>query len=533
MTIDASGNRLPAATSQPDGDPNSETAGGARRTRGALVIRNVSLNFVSQIWFTALAIVATPYIVHKLGADLYGLYVLIAAILGYFAFLDLGLGAALTKYIAEYDATGDRAAVTRMLRTAFGMYLVLGGGGALILAVATPWLVEHVFTVPPGDQLTARLGFYLAALGFLINLPSQTFGVVPTALQRFDYVVGRTIFFSTLSIVATVATLAAGYGLTAVFVVNLVISFATAVSFYFVARRLLPWARFRPRLYRRELRTLLTFGGLKASQRLAVQMMIQLDKVVVGAVFPLSTLAYYAIPLSLSQRIMRLSWNVGTAIFPAASALFGNNDERRLNELYLRAMKLTALLGCSTSAIMFFYAHDILRYWIGPAFELHSSSILMILAIANLLFALTTSPGLILEATNRIKVSTVYTWIAAGTNIVFLALLVPTIGVEGAAWAVLANAATQVPLFFYYIHTRVLSVSLRELVTRSFVRPCVSVVIMAPLMIWASGRVENLIELAFVCIATFICYFVVTALLGTYDDRDWTAARTLLRRRGA
>ena len=263
-------------------------------------------------------------------------------------------------------------------------------------------------------------------------------------------------------------------------------------------------------------------------------MMIQLDRVVVEPSFPLSAVAYYAIPLSLSQRSCD---SVGTLAPPSSRPqvpFVGVTTNDGLNELYLRAMKLTALFGCSTSAMMFFYAHDILRYWIGLAFELHSSSILMILAVANLLFALTTSPGLILEAKNRIKVSTVYTWIAAGTNIVFLALLVPTIGVEGAAWAVFANAATQVTVgFFTHVHTRVLSVSLRELVTRSFVRPCVSVVIMAPLMIWASGRVENLIELAFVCIATFICYFVVTALLGTYDDRDWTAARTLLRRRGA
>ena len=261
-----------------------------------------------------------PYIVRHLGPDLYGLFVLIGAILGYFSFLDLGLGAALTKYIAQYDAVDDRPALTRILRTAFGMYIVLGAGGARILAVATPWLVQHVFSVPAGDQQTARIGFYLAAIGFLINLPSQTFGMVPTALQRFDYVVGRTVFFGTLNIVATVGVLAMGYGLVAVFVVTLVITSATAASFYFVARRLLPWARFSPHFYRPEIRTLLTFGALKASQRFAGQLMIQLTESLSGWSSHFRRLRMTLNRL-LSQQVVRLGRNVGTAIFPAASAL--------------------------------------------------------------------------------------------------------------------------------------------------------------------------------------------------------------------
>jgi O-antigen/teichoic acid export membrane protein len=514
-------------------DPNESLAdhrnrGG--RTHGAVVARNVSLNFVSQVWFTALALVTTPYITGQLGPDLYGLFVLVGAILGYFSFLDLGLGTALTKYIAQYDAVDDHDEVNRMLRTGFGTYLVLGGGGAIILAVATPWLVEHVFSVPPGDADTARIGFYLAALGFFVNLPSQTFGVIPTALQRFDFVVGRTIFFGTLGIVSTVVVLAAGYGLDAVFVVNLVITAATAASFYFVARRLLPWARFRPKIFRAELRTLLTFGSLKASQRVAVQLVTQLDRIVVGAVFPLSAVAFYALPLTLSQRVLRVGWNVGNAIFPAASALVGTNDNHRLNDLYLRSMKVTALLGCSTSAVLLIYASQIMRYWLDPLYETHSSHILMILAVANLLFALTTAPGLMLEAANRIRASTIFAWFSAACNVALLAILVPTIGLDGAAWAVFANAATQVPLYIYYAHSRVLDITLRDLFTASLARPFAGVVILAPAMIWARGQVNNLGELVVLCLVSLAGYFAVTALIGTYDERDRSAFKGLFRR---
>src|SRR5947209_754419 len=93
-----------------------------QRDRGAVVVRNVGLNFLSQFWFAAISIVSLPYIVHSLGATLFGVYVLVSAILGYFAFLDFGMGDALTKYVAEYDAAGDQGAVSRTLQTGFATY---------------------------------------------------------------------------------------------------------------------------------------------------------------------------------------------------------------------------------------------------------------------------------------------------------------------------------------------------------------------------------------------------------------------------
>jgi len=69
-------------------------------------------------------------------------------------------------------------------------------------------------------------------------------------------------------------------------------------------------------------------------------------------------------------------------------------------------MKLAALMGIPTSAIMFFYAHEIMQHWLSAKFDAKSSSVLMILAAANLLYAFTTVPAVTLDATGRIKVAT-------------------------------------------------------------------------------------------------------------------------------
>jgi O-antigen/teichoic acid export membrane protein len=510
--------------------PTESTGTTPSGTRGTIVARNVGLNFISQFWFAALVIVTTPYIVRNLGVDSYGLYLIISVVMGYFSFLDLGLGAALVKYISEYDAAGDARAVERFVRTGSGLLLVVGALGAAAIAVFSSFLVERVLTLGESEEDVARVGFYLGALGFFVNLPAQTFSVVPAALQRFDVVVVRTIAFGTAAIAGTIVVLALGYGLLAVLVVNLVITVLTAVSFYLKSRTLLPGVSFLPRISRPELRLLMGFGTLRAAQRISTRIVFQLDRLVVGAFAPIAAVTYYAVPLSVSQRIAGLVGNVGTAVFPAASALTGKRDDRRVRELYLRATKLAALIAIPIASIMFFYAHEIMRYWLGPEFEDNSSGVLMILAVANLLFAATTVPAVTLDAIGRIRVSTVFALIAAATNLVLVFALVPTIGFQGAAWAVLGNAAIMVPLVLYYVHSRVLEVSFGELFGRSLARPLLAAAVLAPAMIWMRQYATNLALVAVLCLVTLLAYVGLTVVLGAFDARDRSLLRSFVRR---
>jgi O-antigen/teichoic acid export membrane protein len=498
--------------------------------RGALVVRNVGFNMMGQIWLAAVAIATTPYIVTNLGVDTYGLYVIVTVVMGYFSFLDLGLGAALIKYISEYHAVGDGAAVERVVRTGTALFLIAGLVGAGLIALLTSVLVDHVLNLGPAERDIAHAAFHLAALGFLVNMASQSFSAVPAALQRFDAVVLRTIGFGTATTIATVLVLALGYGLLTVLAATLVTTLLTAISFLSKARRLLPGVSFWPRISRPELRLLMGFGALRAVQRISTRVVFQLDRLVVGAFAPIAAVSYYAVPLSLSQRVTGLVSNVGTAVFPATSALSGIRDERRIEELYLRAMKLSALMAIPIALMMFVYAHQIMRHWLGPDFEANASDVLMILGAANLLFAATTVPAITLDAIGKIKVSTAFGLVAAGANLALVFTLVPAIGYEGAAWAVLGNAALMVPMLLYYVHARILRVSLGDLFLRSLARPLLAAAALVPLMIWARGYVTDFAMVAGLCIGTLVVYVTLTVVTRTYDERDRAVLRSLLRR---
>ena len=69
-----------------------------QRKTGAL------LSYVSIIVSTLVQLLYTPFLISRLGQSEYGLYSLIASIIGYLTVLDLGFGNAIIVYTSKYRA---------------------------------------------------------------------------------------------------------------------------------------------------------------------------------------------------------------------------------------------------------------------------------------------------------------------------------------------------------------------------------------------------------------------------------------------
>src|SRR5438445_478821 len=155
--------RLPIATAAPPPPrPPLTTAEG--------LARNVLFSVATQAWIIVLSLVTIRIVVHGLGADAYGVFVIASLLLGYVAFLDLGLTPAVVRSIALHRAAGQAEGLERIIRTAFGTLLILGLVGGVVLALLTPFAVTTLLHIPaalPGD---AMFVFYLAALAFVFNI---------------------------------------------------------------------------------------------------------------------------------------------------------------------------------------------------------------------------------------------------------------------------------------------------------------------------------------------------------------------------
>src|SRR5207253_6832931 len=83
-------------------------------------------NVAGQALVVLSALALAPIIVHAVGATDYGVWVLIGSIASFGFLFELGISAALVKYVAEHAARGEVEEAARMVGVATWLYAVLG-----------------------------------------------------------------------------------------------------------------------------------------------------------------------------------------------------------------------------------------------------------------------------------------------------------------------------------------------------------------------------------------------------------------------
>jgi O-antigen/teichoic acid export membrane protein len=83
------------------------------------VLQGSASNLVRVVLSMLVSMVLPPFLVHRMPAAEYSAWVLILQLSAYVGLLDFGLQAAIGKYVAEYDASGEREASHRIVSTSF------------------------------------------------------------------------------------------------------------------------------------------------------------------------------------------------------------------------------------------------------------------------------------------------------------------------------------------------------------------------------------------------------------------------------
>lgn len=120
-------------------------AGSARLTSGSLLARNATLNLLAEGWIFVVLLLAMPKLVLFLGETKFGLFSLAWVVIGYLAFLDIGVNRAATKFVSEHLAEQDHESTRLIVRTALTANFALGLAGGLAVILASPYLIHSVF----------------------------------------------------------------------------------------------------------------------------------------------------------------------------------------------------------------------------------------------------------------------------------------------------------------------------------------------------------------------------------------------------
>lgn len=414
---------------------------------GTLLTRNSFLNFFGQTGPLLVWVATVPFIIRALGVERFGLLSIAWVAPEYFMFVDLGLGRATTKYVAEAFGKGEKDLVSRFAWTAVSLQLLLGVLGTLGLISITPILTEQILNIPGELEAEGNAAFQVVALSIPLVLVSGSLTGILAAAQRFDLVNAIGAAFNTANPVLTlVGVLWFDWHLTEIVTILLVSRVFTLIAYCWICLHIFPYLARLPRFHSAELRILLTFGGWMTVSSAVVPVLLYLDRFLIGASVTMAAVAYYTVPYDVVTRLWIIPTSLSAALFPAFSMLSGQGQRARLASLLSQSMKWMLLILGIAVVITTAFARDLLQLWLGPEFASESTLPLQILAIGILVNSMVQVQYAVIQALGRPDLTAKLQLLQVPLHGLLVWWLVSVWGSTGAALAQSIRLSVEAPL---------------------------------------------------------------------------------------
>ncbi|MFA6241627.1 MAG: polysaccharide biosynthesis C-terminal domain-containing protein [Candidatus Hydrogenedentales bacterium] len=342
--------------------------------------RNTLFNIGGRICEALISLVLMYYIYTRVGLAYSGLWGLVAAAVGYVSLVDLGLGSAYGKFIAEHNARDNPEGISSVVSTGLAFYVLLG-----IAVLSLGWPCVNALTMwmasSRGDDgmllhdpmFVADMRFLLfgALLVFAASNCVAPFSAVQTGLQRMGVTNAISTVFAFAKAGATVFFLEMGYGVRGLLFANIVVFAGFAVVTIASAFVLAPGLRISLRYLRGEtLRMLFGFGWRTQVARLSNLVTFDTDVLVIGFwLQQFDRLGLYKFGIELANKMRQVPVVLLGAILPAAADLDARAEHERLQRLYLLSTKYVAAVLIPLVALTAGAAGPFMRTWLGSGFE--------------------------------------------------------------------------------------------------------------------------------------------------------------------
>jgi O-antigen/teichoic acid export membrane protein len=373
---------------------------GKTQIHGPLLARNTVLNLIGSIVPAGIALLVTPYVIHGLGVERFGILSLAWAILWYSSYFDLGLNRATTKFSSEVVSKGEPGKIAAILWTSLGIQTLLGFLAAGVVVAVTPLLVDRILHIPPSLARETEFTFVGIAATIPFFLASGILSALLGGVHRFDLVNAVKIPANSTMFLFPALGVYLGYRLPGIIVLLLLSRALMALALLLTCVKIFPGLMSGRKRDESITRPLLKFGGWVMVCNVLIPVLVYVDRFVIGALISIAAVTYYSVPYEVVSRLQIVPGSIGTTLFPALIFLSVEGRER-LKRLYMRSLKTVMLLIVPAAVLLVIFARDGLRIWVGADFAAHSASTLQVLSAGLVLNGLSQMPANLLDAVGR------------------------------------------------------------------------------------------------------------------------------------
>ncbi len=369
----------------------------------------------------------TMMVTNLFGADVYGSFTIGFVVISLVSMLStFGLGTALLKFIAKEDGDNHGAVIKNLFISATGLVALASVVATAMVYFGADLIAGGIFQKPELSEIIR-----IAALGIiptaLLNVNSQALrGAERIEAHMFFEHVSR--YFLPLAIIPVLAHSWGGsYLVISVFVGCLWILWLASSIYYLRASGF--WISKREE--KAVLRTLLIVALPLILAKSSGFLKNWSDTMIIGSYLDTDQTGIYNVVLRISKLLAIPLTAINAMQAPRIAKLFAKGDMPGLRSYIRSSTQLIVGLTLPGALLLMVFPTFFLGMF-GPEF-VSASRILMIIASGFIINALAGSVGLLLQMTGYEKQYMTITMMTLGVSIGLNFLLIPTMGIEGAA----------------------------------------------------------------------------------------------------
>jgi O-antigen/teichoic acid export membrane protein len=437
----------------------------------ARALKNVASSWGGLAINIAVGFFLSPFILHHLGDDAFGLWVLIFSLTGYYGIFDFGIRSSLIRYVSKFQATGDKDELARLINTSLFTYSCLG----LMLMVPTvlgSFYVDRLFHLAPEYLRDARILFFMVGSALALGFPLGMSGGILEGLQRFYLLNWTNVVGTLIRATLIVFALHRGFGLLTVAFITMSVPLFTSAIRFVIAQRWLAVPYGWRYVDRQTLKQVGNYGSVTFLIIVAGRLRFKSDAVIIGHFLSASAITYFSIGGRLVDYAGETVSSLAQIFTPMSSQFHATGDYNRLRKIFIsgnRACAFVMFPMCTTLIVM---GKSVIEAWVGPRY-VSSYIVLLILLIPATLYNAQSTSNRILFGMSMHKSLAIVALMEGVSNVVLSVVLVRPMGIVGDA------IGTAIPLlctalFFLPRHLcRHLEVPLRRFIPEAYFYPAI------------------------------------------------------------
>jgi len=421
--------------------------------------RNISANYVSQIYVAFIGIVMVPLYVGYMGLEAYGLVGFFAMLQAWFQLLDLGLTPTMSRETARFRGGAvDGNSLRALLRALEWVFAGVGvvGSVALIAAsgmIAHQWLKVETLPLAQVQTSIALMSLIIALrwLGGLYRGAVNGFEQV-VWLSGFNMAVATARFVLVIPFFIVVGTTPVEF-----FSYQLVLAVIELLVLVHKTYRLFPPkdAQGTRQFDKARLRSVLKFSLSIAVTGSIWVFVTQTDKLLLSSLLSLSQYSQFTLAVLIASGVTVISGPISGPLLPRLTRLAAEHDEAGLVLLYRQATRFVGAVALPTALVLAFFPQQVLLAWTGdPGIAREAAVVLRLYALGNGVLALAAFPYYLQFAKGDLKLHLI-------GNLVFVVVLIPSLvfaasryGMNGAGYVWMCSNILYLLAWVPLVHRR-------------------------------------------------------------------------------